>query len=752
MSTSVNQFNFTGDNNSDGAGEKDNGNAPAKRKRLTQACDACRKKKVKCIGLVESLEKRLQQMEKLLQPLKEQGLVDDSDDQSLSPLTKKSRVNSTDSNTSNDDLDDQLTSEPNSSAASTIPRFQQQSREFMASTSKTQASTPLPQFNRPGPSSHNVQAESIDAFSQPLRPQQNQLRNKNGESIKDDRNSSNSPHIKLEESCDYLFFGNTAVHPGYKKRCPQMPSSVILQSHIQSSVVFVSNGLPTEDIVEHLALCYFRHRGGSLSMFHQHTFMRRLRQNKISPFLILAMREPPYLAGEPYATQASKFILESLDIGCIEHVQGLHRVDETTSNSSPDSKLSEDAFITKEMKRRRVCTYVNRPRPTNALPPWDPSSEFTLLQNELELWYQSILPHYVYSREKMVELMAVEMSGVFAAIHLFYQAAVVVLNRSVIKSRKNETITTIPTEFYRLSFERCYNAAKQVGSVAFDILKIGCPCACPFTTYPMYVTATIYINHMKNEDITVFNVTKENLKIIEQYLEEVGKLWATANKLRCVLDSMKKDQGLSETLEKRYSPNLSETSDAGLMAYWNNSINATDVNIINNTSMNAFPDQILSSRWLYGNMEHPFMGDTWTNFLRSPTVSPGLIRRFSRSNESGENTNEEGLFPQNMTLYNNNPYAYDYSMVTDMSNGQPFSEWSAGRIMSNRRNLVDMGEMGSIVPSSSVNIHGSPAASQLLNPTIGSTLDALEMSNVELMNKGYMTSISKKFENDGFKN
>ncbi|CAG8843479.1 7426_t:CDS:1, partial [Racocetra persica] len=209
-----------------------------------------------------------------------------------------------------------------------------------------------------------------------------------------------------------------------------------------------------------------------------------------------------------------------------------------------------------------------------------------------------------------------------------------------------------------------------------------------------------------------------------------------------------KDQGLSETFSsenKRYSPNVSETSDAGLMAYWNNTINATDVNIINNTSMNAFPDQIISSRWLYGNMEHPFVGDSWTNFLRSPTVSPGLIRRFSRSNESGENSNEEGYFQQNMTLYNNNnPYTYDYSMVTDMSNGQPFSEWSAGRIMSNRRNLVDMGEMGSIIPSSSINVHGNSTASQLLNPTIGSTLDGLDMSNVELMNnKGFMTSVRR---------
>src|ERR1043165_9263009 len=101
-----------------------------KRKRLTQACDACRKKKVKCsgdkpscnncsrlgitctylpstrkrgprVGLVESLEKRLQQMEKLLQPLKEQRIVTDVEDKKPA---KKLRLNSQDSETNNSDI------------------------------------------------------------------------------------------------------------------------------------------------------------------------------------------------------------------------------------------------------------------------------------------------------------------------------------------------------------------------------------------------------------------------------------------------------------------------------------------------------------------------------------------------------------------------------------------------------------------------------------------------------------------------
>ncbi|CAG8452564.1 14471_t:CDS:2 [Cetraspora pellucida] len=905
MSTSINQFNFTADvnNNSDGAGDKDSDNAgaPVKRKRLTQACDACRKKKVKCsgekpscnnctrlnvpctylpstrkrgprVGLVESLEKRLQQMEKLLQPLKEQGLVDDSDDQSLSP-TKKTRLNSIDSNTSNDP-DDQLYSDPNSSATSTMPRLHQQSQEFTTSTIKTHASTPPSQFNNQTLAGHNEQTEFIDSFSQPLRSQQSQFRNKNVspmiESIRGDRNLSDSQPIKIEEDNDFMFFGNTAVNPGYKKKGPcsaPINSVISFQSHIPSSVLFVSNGLPTEDIVEHLALCFFRHVGGNMAMFHQHTFMRRLRQNKVSPFLILAMcsvsarfsdhpnirRDPAYLAGEPYSTQANKYLLEALDTACLENIQaflllalygygsalgsktytyigiairmahslGLHKIDDITSNSSSDCKGSEDVFIAKETKRRtfwscfvldrfsscalgrpsiiqeedcdvrfpciesiwdlenpynspaidellnsdytkqgfsftlatsgisacffsavallgRICTYVNRSRPATALPPWDPASEFSMLHKDLEIWYQSVLPNYAYSRERMLGFMAVDRAGAFAAIHLFYLTAVVVLNRAIIKARKCES-KTIPNEFFHLSYERCYNAAKQVSSIASDILKISSPCVCPFTTYPTYVIATIYIYQMNSEDITIANIAKENVKISEQYLEEMGELWATAKKLRCILGNIKKDHGYLPTSEsfssenKRPLQNESEImSDAGLMAYWNSAINTTDVNIINNTSMNAFPDQIISSRFLY-NLDHPFIGDSWTNFLRSPSVSPGFLRRFSRSAESGESANEEGYFSQDMTLYsNNNQFAYDYSMIGDMSTGQPFTEWSDGRIMPNRRNLVDMGEMGSMIQnsltpnqaitSSNINVPnvnvlvGNSTNAQLLNP------------------------------------
>ncbi|CAG8454430.1 1994_t:CDS:2 [Dentiscutata erythropus] len=908
MTSSTNQFNFTADvnNNSDGSGEKDSGNSAiaVKRKRLTQACDACRKKKVKCsgekpscnncsrlnvpctylpstrkrgprVGLVESLEKRLQQMEKLLQPLKEQGLVDDSDDNSLGPSTKKPRLNPI--STTGIDPDDQLYSDQTSSASS-ANSISQHSREF---TTKTQFSSPPTQFIKPSPDDHNEQAEFINSYSQSLQPRQSQLKNANEsttiEVIREECMPNLPQNVKIEETSDDQFFGNTSPHPGFRKNC-----RTIINFQLQNSL-FISNGLPTEDIVEHLALCFFRHIDGQLSMFHEHTFMRQLRQNKVSPLLILAMcavssrysehpnikRDPPYLSGEPYAHQASKHVLEALDSPCIEAVQafillglysygsshgartymyigmavrmahslGLHKLDDITPNSPPDQKVSEEVFIAKETKRRtfwscfmfdrfsacalgrpllmqeedcdvrlpciesvwalespysspvineqlnsqyikqhtslvlaktgviacfhsvntllgRVCTYVNRSRPTNVLPPWSPTSEFSILENDIEDWYQSILPHYSYSRERLIELIAVRSGGAFASLHLLYYAAIVVLNRpNFIKFQKREPMPAYEVEFIRSSSERCYNAAKQITSIASDVLKVGCQFMCPFTLYPLFVSATIYLTDFNNEDITIANFAKANLKIHEQFFEEMGPLWGIANKMKCIMERMKRETCVSENNRPSQDETeiLSRNSDAGLMAYWNNAVN-NDVDIIHNpSSMNTFPDQIISSRWLYNNLEQPLMGDTWTNFLRSPSpispmppISPGFLRRLTRNFENGENANEEGYFTQDMTLYNNNnPLAYDYSMIADISSGQPFSEWSTGRFMSNRRNLTDMNEIiqNSLTPSQALSSNanvlvGNTTNSQLLNP-IGSTaprtsdiqIDAILRSN-----------------------
>ncbi|PKC70121.1 hypothetical protein RhiirA1_455197 [Rhizophagus irregularis] len=396
-----------------------------KRKRLTQACDACRKKKVKCsgdkpscnnctrlgttctylpstrkrgprVGLVESLEKRLQQMEKLLQPLKEQGIVDTPEDKK--PI-KKPRLDSKNTETDNSNI-------------------------------------PVNPYNeRHSQQSFSSQTEFINIFSQPPQTEQQQQHSqqKQTSNIDSSNNITNEEEEEEEEEEeDLIFFGNSAAAPGYVNQreafvhCDRDPpiksepseinehssptefsnsaENIPIYSPITSIVSNRNNGLPPEDIVEHLVACYFRHIDIQTSMFHEATFMRQLRQNKISPFLIYAIcavtakysehqsivQKLPYMSGEPFAAIAiTKYLFGTFDNPSVENVQGLilitthmygvgkgpsawmytglavrmaqelglHKVDE--AGSKPNS---EGIFIQNEVRRRTfwACFRLDR--------------------------------------------------------------------------------------------------------------------------------------------------------------------------------------------------------------------------------------------------------------------------------------------------------------------------------------------------------------------------------------------------------
>jgi hypothetical protein len=279
---------------------------PIKRKRLTQACDACRKKKVKCsgdkpscnnctrlgttctylpstrkrgprVGLVESLEKRLQQMEKLLQPLKEQGIVEADDKKP----TKKPRLNKNSEVNNNSDIP----INPYTSSVFNNSNEQQQQQSF-------------------------GQTEFINIFSETSQVEQQQSHQEQDSNV--DRSNNVTSEDEEEE---LIFFGNSSTNPGFHhqseafihcNRDPPIksePSEINEQSSPSESnssedipiispiidVMSDNNGLPPEDIVQHLVACYFRHIDIQMPMFHEATFMRQLRQDKVSPFLVYAM-------------------------------------------------------------------------------------------------------------------------------------------------------------------------------------------------------------------------------------------------------------------------------------------------------------------------------------------------------------------------------------------------------------------------------------------------------------------------------
>jgi hypothetical protein len=439
---------------------------PIKRKRLTQACDACRKKKVKCsgekptcnnctrlgvtctylpstrkrgprVGLVESLEKRLQQMEKLLQPLKEQGLVDESDiddnKQSGGYSSKKPRLdseNSEDVSFSRFGVDPAQNNSANYARSAFTPtnvqnvsQFQQAPGSFNNSIQQSRSSYPQNEFSL-FPNQKNE--SQINQLQIPNERMQKVME------IDNDQKCDQIVNGSGKEDDELIYFGKTSIlKPGFihssellckKMAPPESPTSEgssqsgvnsdetnpILNSPIPRIIV-ASDHLPIE-IIEHLASCYFRFIDIQLSIFHEATFMRQLRQNKVSAFLVFAMcavssryathpsvvRKPPYMAGEQFAAMAFKMILSSFDFPSVEYVQafvllslhmfgtckgprawmiigmavrmaqeiGLHKTDEVAPGASaPSAKVkSEAVFIQKETRRRTfwACFLLDR--------------------------------------------------------------------------------------------------------------------------------------------------------------------------------------------------------------------------------------------------------------------------------------------------------------------------------------------------------------------------------------------------------
>ncbi|KAG9302744.1 hypothetical protein G9A89_009521 [Geosiphon pyriformis] len=457
--------------------EGEDNKTPVKRKRLTQACDACRKKKVKCsgekptcqncqrlstactyipstkkrgprVGLVESLEKRLQQMEKLLQPLKHKGLVPDSEGKSgvNEPSAKKPRLSSDQASTLKKEIESQKYENYNSLNTETM---EASNVEFSFPIGKSYDSQnslgyfKLPDISdSPSPTFPQATNNPMDSFLnakgyQPTNNRDAQLEISNflpqtslppsppeppimqptptTPIINQFPKSENHKNLDFQERNNQngsndilLFLGDSSAKPGFHTTQELFQESLMTSNSATTSSETSRTSLPSQDIVIHLAQCYFRFQYKQMPIFHEETFMHRLRENKVSQFLMFALCaatarfsdhpeivcNPPYLSGDIFAEIVKPMVLDSWDQPSVEHVQaflfmsiheygrnqgprawmyigsavrmaqelGLYKEFEGPSAGSAQNLDSEAAFIEREVRRRTFwcCFIVDR--------------------------------------------------------------------------------------------------------------------------------------------------------------------------------------------------------------------------------------------------------------------------------------------------------------------------------------------------------------------------------------------------------
>ncbi|KAI1297785.1 hypothetical protein EDD11_006933 [Mortierella claussenii] len=274
------------------------GSAPVKRKRLTQACDPCRKKKIKCDGIkpscancakldihctylpsmkkrgprqgyIELLEKRLDKMEKMLQ---HGPAVIDTDylDPTISSTRRHRSVSDAES-----EATESISARPDASDA-----------RYFGSTSALSHYAPDSEKALNHPMIHNYSAKNSDGIGS----------NAGG------RSDSSSALTKSKRP-----------------------------------IYGIRDEIPRRDILDHLIQLFFDSVYYQFPIIHPGSFMKQYREGKVSPNLLNALcagvarfsthpdvvTTPSFLAGEPFATNVRASLVDSIDVPTVSHVQAL---------------------------------------------------------------------------------------------------------------------------------------------------------------------------------------------------------------------------------------------------------------------------------------------------------------------------------------------------------------------------------------------------------------------------------------------
>ncbi|RUS22560.1 fungal-specific transcription factor domain-containing protein [Endogone sp. FLAS-F59071] len=350
-----------------------------KRKRLTQACDICRKKKIKCDGgkpscancvrlqlactylpsnkkrgprqgYIEMLEKRLDKMEKMLQ--RSQGLsledVDDqyeensdNDEDESAPITHRS--SSLSSNTSGPSTKRPARTPESDSTNATTERTRVLSNAssllemdvdenlssndvsdyysyFGNSAHIPTLSTHIPTLSIMGPNSAGAYSNTMGLPSHSIFPNDGHP-----------QQSVASPALSNSSVCS---IGRKSSGSSVSSN---LGSPVIIS--VAPMVPFTScdDELPPKEIVDHLLDTFFEYLYVQMPIIHQATIRKRVKAGTVPKALLLAImaasarfsnhpavaENPPWAAGEKYAAKARILVNRSFDVPTLSSVQAL---------------------------------------------------------------------------------------------------------------------------------------------------------------------------------------------------------------------------------------------------------------------------------------------------------------------------------------------------------------------------------------------------------------------------------------------
>ncbi|CAO3650937.1 unnamed protein product [Cunninghamella echinulata] len=186
-----------------------------------------------------------------------------------------------------------------------------------------------------------------------------------------------------------------------------------------------------------------------------------------------------------------------------------------------------------------VASFVNRDmvKSTTPLSPYDmETNDFVLLNQKLDLWYNQLPLHM---RNTPANLERYRKDGSrdlqrFLLSHILYNSLIIFLNRPAFKLintvNNMDNVPTHVSEAIHLGVEKCLAASDNVGIMLTDI-NMNIQRTFPFLSYLTYSTATVVVHTLFTGTSSEAKKAAESLKTHFQFLQNMRKYYATADKL-----------------------------------------------------------------------------------------------------------------------------------------------------------------------------------------------------------------------------
>ncbi|ODV92053.1 hypothetical protein CANCADRAFT_55792 [Tortispora caseinolytica NRRL Y-17796] len=198
----------------------------------------------------------------------------------------------------------------------------------------------------------------------------------------------------------------------------------------------------------------------------------------------------------------------------------------------------------------RVVLYINDGRKREDFSAWSEFSTFHKLEKEVSTFYAELPPELTYNKRNLDASAAKGMSGMFVHLHIIIQTSSFALHRCIYPyDHASSKFDIPPISFIERSANKLTAAACSISTILQDALQVSDVLPAPFLGFCAFTSAHVHIANSFSVDEEVSQIAKQHLAANLRFLVLLREHWDIAV-IWC------------STLKERYSEKLARRGES----------------------------------------------------------------------------------------------------------------------------------------------------------------------------------------------